>query len=378
MRTAPATEAAGLEPEPWHDEVTIVVTAGTGSLDYYAQKLAECLPVRKLVVDTSARSGDLFGHPLLSAAAFRRLRSDRTLVRTLRAVDGALHLPNHHLGRYGIRLSRPYVLTVHDLIRLFDRERASPLISKPNTRDRLYLRLDRAGIRRAAAIVAPSQATKRDLVRHLHIPEERITVVYAGVDHDVFRPVEQRVLAEPYVLVVGSEHPRKNLATLFRSFAYLKDGARFADLKLVKVGSPGSGEAPFRTQTVRAARDAGVEDDVVFVERLERDQLAAWYSGAECFVLPSLYEGFGLPPVEAMACGCPVIVSNVTSLPEVAGGAALLVDPHDERALADAMEAVLTDRELRADLRERGLARTAEFSWVRAARETLAVYDRVL
>ncbi len=378
MRTAPVTDDPGLVPEPWHDEVTIVVTAGTGSLDYYAQKLAECLPVRKLVVDTSARSGDLFGHPLLGAAALRRLRSDRTVVRTLRAVDGVLHLPNHHLGRYGTRLSRPYVLTVHDLIRLFDRERASPLISKPNTRDRLYLRLDRAGIRRAAAIVAPSQATKHELVRHLDIPEERITVVYAGVDHDVFRPVEQRVLPEPYVLVVGSEHPRKNLATLFRAFAHLKAGARFADLKLVKVGPPGSGEAPFRAQTVRAARDAGVEDDVVFVDRLQGDELAACYSGAECFVLPSLYEGFGLPPVEAMACGCPVIVSNVTSLPEVAGGAALLVDPHDERALADAMEAVLTDRELRAVLRERGLARAAEFSWVRAARETLAVYDRVL
>jgi glycosyltransferase involved in cell wall biosynthesis len=378
LRTAPATDDPGLAPEPWHDAVTIVVTAGTGSLDYYAQKLAEHLPVRKLVVDTAARSGDLFGHPLLSAAALRRLRTDRTLVRTLRAVDGVLHLPNHHLGRYGTRLSRPYVLTVHDLIRLFDRDRASPLISRPNTRDRLYLRLDRAGIRRAAAIVAPSQATKRDLVRHLEIPEERITVVHAGVDHDVFRPVEQRAFREPYVLVVGSEHPRKNLATLFRAFARLKGDARFADLKLVKVGSPGSGEAPFRAQTVRAVREAGVEDDVVFVGRREGDDLAACYSGAECFVLPSLYEGFGLPLVEAMACGCPVIVSNVTSLPEVAGGAALLVDPDDARELADAMDAVLTDRVLRADLRERGLARAAEFSWARAARETLAVYARVL
>jgi glycosyltransferase involved in cell wall biosynthesis len=289
-----------------------------------------------------------------------------------------LHLPNHHLGRYGVFLARPYVVTVHDVIRLLDCDRASPLISTPNVRDRLYLRLDAAGIRRAVAIIAPSHATKRDLVRHLGIADERITVVYQGVDREVFRPVERRILPQPYIVFVGSEHPRKNLATLFHAFARLKRDARFAELKLVKVGSPGSGEVPFRAESERAARAAGIEDEVVFVDRATGEDLAAYYSGAECFVLPSLYEGFGLPPLEAMACGCPVIVSNVTSLPEVAGGAALLVEPTDERALGDAIASVVADPALRAELGARGLARAAELSWERAARETLAVYDRVL
>ena len=365
-------------PDARFTGVTFVVTTGAGSLDYYAQKLGEELPVPKLRIDACERSGDQFRVPIVSRAAAKALRRDVAVVRLLRGAGGPVHLPHHHLARYGVWLSSPYVVTVHDVMRLLDLRAETPLISTPTLRDRLYLRLDAAGIRRAAAIVAPSHSTRRDLVRHLGIPEDRITVVYEGVDHTVFRPVERRVLDDPYVLFVGSEHPRKNLARLLRAFARVKEDGRLRTLKLVKVGSPGSGEAPFRERTVRAAREAGVEDDVVFVGRAKGDELAAYYSGAECLVLPSLYEGFGLPPVEAMACGCPVIVSNVTSLPEVVGDAALLVDPTDDRALAGAMRAVLDDATLRADLRARGFARAAGFTWERVARETLAVYERVL
>ena len=357
--------------------VTFVVTTGTGSLDYYAQELGEELPVPKLRIDACERSGDQFRVPVVSRAAAKALRRDVAVVRLLRGAGGPVHLPHHHLARYCVWLSSPYVVTVHDLMRLLDLRAETPLISTPMLRDRL-LRLDAAGIRRAAAVVAPSHSTRLDLVRHLGIPEDRITVVYEGVDHTVFRPVERRVLDDPYVLFVGSEHPRKNLATLLRAFACVKEDGRLRNLKLVKVGSSGSGEASLRERTLRAARDAGVEDDVVFVGRAEGDELAACYSGAECLVLPSLYEGFGLPPVEAMACGCPVIVSNVTSLPELVGDAALLVDPTDDRALAGALRAVLDDATLREDLRARGFARAAEFTWERVARETLAVYERVL
>ena len=378
MRAARSTEEEARLSDAPLPGVTFVVTTGTGSLDYYSQKLAEKLPVAKLRIDVAGRSGDLFRVPVLSLAAARALRRDLALVRLLRRVDGLVHLPHHHLARHGRWLPQPYVVTVHDLMRLLDLRGGTPLISAPSARDRLYLRLDAAGIRRAAAIIAPSQATKRDLIRHLGVPEKRISVVYEGVDHDVFRPVERRVFTDPYVLFVGSEHPRKNLATLFRAFARVKADGFFPELKLVKVGAPGSGEAPFREQSVRAAREAGVEEDVIFVGRAVGDELAAYYSGAECLVLPSLYEGFGLPPVEAMACGCPVVVSNVTSLPEIAGDAALLVDPTDDAALARAIVALLDDAALRAGLRARGLARAAEFSWERAATETLAVYERLL
>ncbi|MBD0290061.1 MAG: glycosyltransferase family 4 protein [Thermoleophilia bacterium] len=360
------------------DDVALVLTNGHGSMDLYARKLAECLPVPTLEIDPWRRSGEAFGIPLASVRAARRALADLGLVRTLRAAGAALHLPNHHLARYGPFLSRPYVLTVHDVIRVLDLRRGGePLIHPPTRLDRAYLGLDVAGIRRAAGIVVPSHATRRDLLETVGLPEARVTVVPNGVDHEIFRPREGGS-EEPYVLFVGSEHPRKNLATVFRALARLVRDARFRRLRLVKVGGPGGGEARFREQTLASLAAAGVEDRVTFVERLEAEGLAGLYAHARCFVLPSLHEGFGLPPLEAMACGCPVVASNAAALPELVGDAGLLVDPLDDRALADALAAVLADDGLYADLRARGLARAAEFSWERTARETLAAYERFL
>jgi glycosyltransferase involved in cell wall biosynthesis len=357
--------------------VTFVVTLGSSSLDYYAQKLAEHLPVPKLYTDVYGRSREVFNVPLASAAAARAAWGDAAFVRRLRVTDGVIHLPNHHLARYGPFVSRPYVVTVHDLIRQFDARGREPLIHAPNRRDRLLLRLDAAGIRKAPMVIAVSETTKRDLVRHLDIPESRITVVYEGVDHRQFRPVERRLHEQPYILFVGSEHPRKNLATLLEAFARLKREPRFQDLTLVKVGEAGGREAPFRERTLRAVSEFGLERDVMFAGPVEADDLAAYYSGAECLVLPSLYEGFGLPPVEAMACGCPVVVARAGALPEIGGDAAVVVPPRGAEALAAAMREILTDARLRSDLAARGIARAGEFSWERAARETLAVYERI-
>jgi hypothetical protein len=192
------------------------------------------------------------------------------------------------------------------VIRYLDRTRDEPLIHAPNRRDRLYVALDVAGIRRADAVIAPSHATRHDLVRHLGIRENRIAVVYEGVDHAVFRPTDRRLLPDPYVLFVGSEHPRKNLASLFRALARLKRDPALRDLRLVKVGAPGGRAAPFREQTLEALRTSGLAaEDVLFIGHLRAENLAAYYAGAECLVFPSLYEGFGLPTVEAMASGCP-------------------------------------------------------------------------
>jgi glycosyltransferase involved in cell wall biosynthesis len=356
--------------------VVFVRTLGSGSMDRYSQKLAEHLPVEKLDTDIYQRSAELKKIPALSVSSVRGFATDAHFVRRLRKLAASLvHLPNHHLARYGNLLRAPYVVTVHDLIRHFDAEGTRVFIHAPNRRDRLCLRLDYLGIRKAAAIVSVSETTRRDLVRLFGIPEERIFVVHEGVDHALFRPSEPRRLGYPYILFVGSEHPRKNLATLLRAFAALKREPRLRDLKLLKVGAPGGPEARFREQTLAVVRSLGLEREVVFTERVPDEDLVAFYSGAKCLVLPSLYEGFGFPPLEAMATGCPAIVSTAGALPEVTGDAAVKVDPHDDAALTLAIAAVLDDETLRRELRARGLEQARRFSWERAARETLRVYE---
>ena len=347
-------------------------------MDRYSQKLAARLPVAKLETDIYERSAKRFGIPLASGTALRSLGSDLAFARLLREADADLvHLPNHHLARYGLFLSQPYLVTVHDLIRYFDLNGLGPYIHRPNVRDRICLSLDYAGIRRAVALIAVSETTKRDLCAHLGVAEERVFVVYAGVDHAVFRPLGvPPPLPDPYVLFVGSEHPRKNVATVLRAFASLKRDARFAELKLLKVGRAGGG-GKFRVRTLAALGELGLERDVVFREDISDEELAASYSNAVCLVLPSLYEGFGLPPLEAMACGCPVVVSTAGSLPEIAGDAALLVDPRDTGGLANAVRRIIGEEGTRKELIERGLRRAGEFSWERAARETTAVYEAV-
>jgi glycosyltransferase involved in cell wall biosynthesis len=360
-------------------EVTFLVTHGEGSLDLYSEKLAEHLPVRKIETEAYKNGAELFGAPLLSVATARALRGEASFAWKLRGKDSLLHLPNHHCGRYGRFCRQPYVITVHDLMRIFDASSSTPLIQRPSLQERVFLRLDAAGIRRAAGIIAVSQATRKDLERYLRIPKSRIAVVYEGVDHALFRPVDARPFDFPYLLYVGSEQPRKNLATLLRAFAHLKRERGFADLKLVKVGAPGgNGNQAWRGQTLRAVRELGLDREVVFTERCTEEALPAYYSGAEVFILPSFYEGFGLPPLEAMACGCPVIVSNRGALSETAGPGALVVDPCDPLVLATAIESLLRDDANRATLVRRGFQHAQKFSWRRCATETVEAYERFL
>ncbi len=345
--------------------LTFVVTRGDGSLDYYSQKLARHLPVAR--VETSGLS---WRAP--------QPHEERAFLRVLQGLRGAVHFPNHHFGRYGHLAPVPYVITVHDLIRYLDLQGSVPLIHRATGRDRIVLRRDYDGIRKAPAIIAVSETTKRDLMRELAVPEGAITVVYQGIDHAVFRPVDRRLIDVPYVLFVGSEQPRKNLRLLFHAFARLKTERRFRELKLVKVGSAGGDEADFRRRTLRALDEFGLRAEVLLVEQVEEQDLVAFYGGAELLVLPSLYEGFGFPPLEAMACGCPVIVSSAGCLPEVAGPAAIVCDPQDAGALASAMRDVLTSDARRKALRARGLEHARRFTWERTAAETLRVYERAL
>ncbi|MBI2322180.1 MAG: glycosyltransferase family 4 protein [Chloroflexi bacterium] len=237
-----------------------------------------------------------------------------------------------------------------------------------------------ASVAAADLVVAISEQTKRDLVCLLDVEPDRVEVVPLGVEPH-FRPVEDAAalaalrarlgVVEPFILSVGTLEPRKNLTTLLEAFALLR--RRGCTHRLVLAGRPGwLCEEVFRT-----AERLSLGDAVVFAGYVAEADLPALYSAADAFAYPSLYEGFGLPPLESLACGTPAVCSDASSLPEVVGDAALLVPPTDAAALAEALERVLGDAALRSDLRARGLARAAEFTWARCAARMRAIYHRL-
>ena len=238
----------------------------------------------------------------------------------------------------------------------------------------------------AASIIAISEATRRDARDRLGIPESRVRVVPLAA-HPGCRPLRgapelPRVLnrlgvPQPYILYHGNKRPHKNLSGLVRAYRRLIE--RGADPPpLVVTGAENPAERDQDSRPLRAQLvELGLNTRVCFTGWVTEEDLPYVLSGAELLVMPSLYEGFGLPALEAMACGTPVVASNVGAVPEVVGQAALLVDPTDTGALADAMRRVLADGDLRADLAERGLARAAQFSWSGTAKATLEVLEAV-
>ena len=270
----------------------------------------------------------------------------------------------------------PTVVTVHDLIPLIlPAYRGSLLV-------RLYTRLVAAAARKAEAIITVSQASARDIGRCLHIPPERIHVTYEAAG-EVFQPVEDEAqlrrkyaLPERYLLYLGGFDQRKNLSALLRAFALLV--SKQPQARLVIAGRLPGRDSPLFPDPRRLVGELGLEERVIFTGWVAEEDKPALLSGATAFVFPSLYEGFGLPALEAMACGTPVVASNRSSLPEVVGEGGILVEPTDMEALAEAMETLLVDDVLRAELRQRALAQAARFSWKRTALETLAVYRKVV
>ncbi len=354
-----------------------VVTVGNGSMDTYSYKLAEKLDVPVVCTDIYQKLRQSRNISWLSPRAMKTIWHNWRLVRMLNKLGDSVHLPNHHLGRSGNFLKVPYIITVHDLIRYFDMDGEETFIRSPNRRDRHYLNLDFEGIRKAMRIIAVSQSTKDDLMHCLDIPDERISVIYEGIDHSLFRPVSQRIYNRPYILFVGTEHPRKNFTTLLKAFSQLKSEPRFKELKLVKVGTAGGQETDFRSQTMGVVESLNLSSEVIFTDFVPEADLPTYYSGAEAFVLPTLYEGFGFPVLEAMACACPVITSNNSSLPEVVGGAGIMLNSYDTNRLAQAMVQVLTDSKLRDNMIRKGLEQAKNFSWEKAAKQTLEVYNKV-
>jgi glycosyltransferase involved in cell wall biosynthesis len=235
--------------------------------------------------------------------------------------------------------------------------------------------------RRAAVVLTLSEFSKDNIVRRYCVPPDRVVVTHCAADpvfrplHDAGRLAEVRDrygTGEHYILCVGNLQPRKNLVTLIQAYVRLRqaDATRH---KLVLVGRKGW----LYDDIFAAARDSGYADELVFTDYVPDEDLVALYNAAGLFVYPSLFEGFGIPPLEAMACGTPTITSNTSALPEVVGDAALTIDPLDVEELARAMRAVLDDNALQERLSARGLQRAATFSWEATARTILDVYHRV-
>lgn len=276
----------------------------------------------------------------------------------------------------------PYVMTVHDVLEHMYRAH-----DRSSLRRSLHFQLTRRVLKGAARILAVSKYTKSDIEKLFGIPGSRIEVVYNAIDERFLSghasDVERQVLAErylvtyPFLLYAGRISPHKNLVRIIEAFSALKaelekDGS-FPDLKLIIIGDELSKHPDLRRTVIRS----GVQNDVRFMGFVPIEMLRVFYDAAKIFVFPSLYEGFGLPPLEAMAHGTPVVTSNTSSLPEVVGNAAVLVNPENVFEIMRALLRVLLDQAVRDKYKQRGYEQVKKFSWDASARQTLEVYEAV-
>ena len=292
-----------------------------------------------------------------------------------------VHIP---LGRVPLLMIRPYVVTVHDMANL--------LFEEPRSDFQMQLRRFRfrRGLQRARCVIAVSEATKREVESFLGAPSQRIRRVYNAPDPDFLTPgagagseaqlrtLERYQIDYPFLLYAGNIRRHKNIPRLVEAFAVVRDQLKthpiYRDLRLVIIGDTIS-QYPAVRQAVIKSR---VEHAVRFLGFVPFETLRCFYEYAAAFVFPSRHEGFGLPPLEAMACGTPVVTSNVSSLPEVVGDAAVLVNPENVFDIARGIREVLLDPGLREDLVRRGREQAAQFSWERTARQMLEIYEEAV
>jgi glycosyltransferase involved in cell wall biosynthesis len=268
------------------------------------------------------------------------------------------------------------VVTIHDCIHLMFPQYLPGRMAYYYARASMW-----SAVRKADRILTVSETSKRDILKFFDIPPEKVAVIYNAIDERFLsEPDEEQMdrvrqryqLDRPFLLYVGNIKPHKNLGRLIEAYALVRSRG-LDDLRLVIVGDQISKYPPLR-QAVHRHR---LDKDVRFLGFQPYDTLSVFYRLSRAFVFPSLYEGFGLPPLEAMACGTPVVTSNVSSLPEVAGGAAILVDPYDPVSIADGIVRAV-DSALRNELIEKGLARARDFSWTQSAAATHQIYMDVL
>jgi len=268
----------------------------------------------------------------------------------------------------------PSIVTCYDIFPLLPRQYPY--------KEGLFLRFAARGMTKADRIITISRFSKQEIVRVLGYPQENIDVVYPGIDHHRYKPgPKQKSIMQKYglgekqkvVLYVGLDQSRKNLPTLIKAFGRLKECG--LDICLLKVGRQQSDQE--RKKLLELIEELQLQEDVKFTGYVPEDDLPHVYNSADVLVFPSTYEGFGLPPLEAMACGCPVITSSAAALPEVVGDAAIMLEPYDIEGLAGKMYEVLTSQEIRKDMISKGLERAREFDWGKTAHETAEIYERM-
>ncbi len=291
-----------------------------------------------------------------------------------------VHIP--HLYWLPRGLPCPYVVTVHDVLEYLERTRGESLLQLT-----VHFNLTRRVVRSAARLLAVSEFTRSELETLFRLPADRTEVVHNAIDERFLRghasQAEKQMIAEryqvnyPFLLYAGRISPQKNVVRIIEAFSVLKGElakeGKFEDLKLIIIGDDLSGHPDLRRTVVRG----GVHNDVRFLGFVPIDVLRIFYDAAKIFVFPSLYEGFGLPPLEAMAHGTPVVTSNTSSLPEVVGDAAVLVNPDNVFEITRALRRVLLDQSLREKMKERGYEQARRFSWETSVRRILEVYREV-
>ena len=291
-----------------------------------------------------------------------------------------VHIP--HLFWMPRSLPCPYVVTVHDVLDHMYRTR-----DRSSLRRALHFHLTRRVLKGAGRILAVSKFTKNEIEKLFGIRGSRIEVVYNAIDerflHGHASENERQILAErylityPFLLYAGRISPHKNLVRIIEAFSALKGELekeeKFSDLKLIIIGDELSKHPDLRRTVIRG----GVHNDVRFMGFVPIEMLRVFYDAAKVFVFPSLYEGFGLPPLEAMAHGTPVVTSNTSSLPEVVGNAAVMVNPENVFEIMRALQRVLLDQSLRDRIKQRSCEQTKKFSWDKSAQRILEIYEEV-
>ena len=280
----------------------------------------------------------------------------------------------------------PMVITVHDMMDLFYPDAFTHHPFYVNYALRTYFRfVIPKSIRNAAMITSVSESTKRDILEYFHVPEDRVEVIHNGVE-DKFLPIrdeqiltmvkEKYNLPDRFVLYLGSTKPYKNLDGTLEAFSKLKEQYINPDNHIYLVIGGLKHFSSFDLE--RKARELGIENDFFNIGYISEDDLPSVYSLAEVFLFPSIWEGFGLPALEAMACGTPVVTSNTSSLPEVVGEAGIMVDPKNTTSIAEALYRILNDKTLRDELSEKGIQQARKFSWRTAAVKLLETFKEAV